>query len=645
MIAWHSLVVLAIACLPTIKLAQAWPIPRSHLLPVAALIGAYVLSAALTMGFVRSTGWRAVGHSLLVTLSVFGLCLLAVQLTRMTVPRYLLLPAFLAAVVFIPASIAVPHRRRAVWIAPLLTSALALMFVVRALAFPTPNARNVERSYVHTAYYGLQVNTYEGLIPAPATRGGGLTRVGGHVLLGTGDGHLYLLDVSSGDGPIAARELPTIVPSNRKEFAQAFGESARSPARSIDWTERGPPRVQTWRFRVADVIAQQHGDAVRIFASHHYWHADRECFVVRVSAIEGSAANLARSLRDAKWHTVFESKPCVPLAGKLRKRGKNPFKGEEVGGRLAFIDQDTLLLTLGDHGFYGLDSLQRFAQDPNVSYGKTIRIDLRNGTATLFTLGHRNPQGLLVANDGRIWLTEHGAQGGDELNLLTAGANYGWPEVTYGTEYGAMLWPLSRQQGRHEGYTQPVYAWTPSIGVSNLLQITGKALPIWRGDFLVGSLATRSLYRLVIVGNRVLLSEPIELKRRVRDLLELNDGRLLVWTDDAAVLLIQPAETTSGAASFASQCLGCHQTVDGITHRIGPDLLGVVGRRIASARGFNEYSLALRAHSGRWTRERLDAFLHDPQRFAPGTTMAFAGIEDEQKRAELIEYLAGLKQR
>lgn len=424
----------------------------------------------------------------------------------------------------------------------------------------------------------------------------------------------------------------------------AFGGSSRSPTRSADWTEKGPPRVQTWRFRVADVIAQENGSSVRIFASHHYWHADRGCFVVRVSAIEGAASDLAGSLQDAKWRTVFETKPCVPLTGEQRRRGKNPFKGEEAGGRLAFLDQDTLLLTVGDHGFHGIDSLDRFAQDPNGFYGKTVRIDLASGDAEVFTLGHRNPQGLFIADDGRIWLTEHGSQGGDELNLLTAGANYGWPQVTYGTEYGASLWPLSKQQGRHDGYTQPNYVWVPSIGVSNLVQMRGETFPIWRGDFIVGSLATRSLYRLVLNDDRVLLSEPIDIKRRVRDLLELEDGRLLVWTDDTTLLLVDTAEAKAGAATFASLCLGCHQTVDGITHRIGPDLFGVVGRGIADAPGFGEYSPALRAHPGRWTRADLDTFLRDPQAFAPGTTMAFPGIQDAEQRKALIDYLAELEQ-
>lgn len=642
MLAWHSLAILALACLPVIKFAAPWwSISKRELLPAVLLIGAYALSALIATMLIRGEGRAAAGRALLATMSVFALCLFGMLLLDLAIPRYLLLPIFVAAVVLIPLSKLGPRARRLGWLAPSIASAAALLFTVRVLAFqPATPGPEIERSFVNTAFYTLQVTTYKHLIPKPATRGGGLDHLGDRVLLGTGDGHLYLLDLAASPGAIDVQALPTIVPANREAFAAAFGGSARSPTRSVEWTDQGPPRVQTWRFRIADVVARERGNRVQLYASHHYWHPDAGCFVVRVSTIEGASANLAESLRDAQWQTLYETSPCVPLTGERRMRGKNPFKGEEVGGRLAFLDDDALLLTVGDHGFHGLASHDLFAQDPNGAYGKTMRIDLRSGHAEVFTVGHRNPQGLYIGADGRMWLTEHGSQGGDELNLLAQGANYGWPLVTYGTDYGAMVWPLNQEQSRHDGFVQPIYAWTPSIGVSNLIQMAGDALPIWRGNLIAGSLATRSLYRLVLDGDRIVLSEPISLDKRVRDLLELADGRLLVWSDDGSLLLIEQASGLDGAASFASLCLGCHTINDGLAHRIGPDLFGVVGRSIGDAQGYDEFSAALRAHSGRWTREHLDAFLRNPQAFAPGTTMAFAGIEDAEQRTQLIEYLA-----
>jgi aldose sugar dehydrogenase len=470
----------------------------------------------------------------------------------------------------------------------------------------------------------------------PATRGGGLDRLGHRVLLGTGDGHLYTLSITADD--VQAHELALRVPANREEFAAAFNGSSTAPRLTSNYAEVAL-EVQTWRFRVADVIARVQGDVVQVFASHHFWKQQERCFVVRVSQLETSLAAIDHASGPGEWQTIFESQPCVPLYGAGSLRSKNPFRGEEIGGRLALADSNTLLLTLGDHGFSGIEGDVAFAQDPQASYGKTIRIDLRTHAASIHTLGHRNPQGLFAAADGRIWQTEHAAQGGDELNLLTGAANYGWPEVTYGTDYGALIWPLSEQQGHHGGFAQPVYSWLPGIGVSNLVQIEGERFPIWRGDLLMGTLGTRGLVRVVLDGDRAVVTEPIPLTKRVRDLLELDDGRLLLWTDEAALLTIEPAADSGAALQFATTCSGCHRIHDGLAHRMGPDLFALLDRKVATAKNFGAYTPALRQLGGKWNQQRLDAFLRDPQAFAPGTSMVFPGIADDRQRAEMVEYV------
>jgi aldose sugar dehydrogenase len=224
--------------------------------------------------------------------------------------------------------------------------------------------------------------------------------------------------------------------------------------------------------------------------------------------------------------------------------------------------------------------------------------------------------------------------------VLEDGVDYGWPTVTFGTDYGSTVWPTSQSQGRHDGFRQPRYSWLPSIGASQIIRIESDSLfPIWQGSLLVGSLSTRSLYRLVSDQGRIVLSEPIELGKRVRDILELDDGRILVWTDDAALVTLEPAKGNDGATVFATQCSGCHSNVDGISHRLGPDLDGIVGRQIGAAEGYDEYSAAMRAQRGQWTKERLDEFLRDPQGAVPGNSMGSAGVQDAKQRAALIEYL------
>jgi len=638
-LAWYVPIGVVLVLLPVLKYAEPWwAFPRQQKFALLAACTMFAAGCLVTMLFEREEGWVAAARAALRSVAVFGVCLLGWVIISEP-PRYLLVPVFLAMVLVPALSVSPLAHRRLLTLALAVLTAVAVAFVAMRIRTTTASEQVANTSYLNTAFYTVQATSHEGWIPMPATRGGGLDRIGERVLLGTGDGFLYLLEVPTDSGkPLQIEKLATRVPHNREEFAAAFGGSPSAPKRSSEYSEAGPPRVQTWRFRVADVIAKSAGERVRIFASHHYWKADEQCFVVRISELDASALDPVSSVAQGEWRTLYESSPCIVLTGPERKRGKNPFKGEEIGGRLALLDDQTLLLTLGDQGFSGIESLQAFAQDPQAAYGKTIRIDLASGAAQTFTSGHRNPQGLFVTHDKQIWSTEHGAQGGDELNLLEPGANYGWPKVTYGTDYGSTVWPVSRTQGRHEGFAEPRYVWTPSIGVSQVIALEGEGFPIWRNDLLAGSLSTRALYRLVTVAGRIVLSEQIDLGKRVRDLLELNDGRVLVWTDDGALVTIEQARGDSGEMLFATQCSGCHAIVDGLTHRLGPDLKGI-DRAIASAAGFDEYSAALRAQQGEWTRARLDEFLRDPQAAIPGNSMAFAGITDAQQRTSLIEFL------
>ena len=120
--------------------------------------------------------------------------------------------------------------------------------------------------------------------------------------------------------------------------------------------------------------------------------------------------------------------------------------------------------------------------------------------------------------------------------------NYGWPFVTYGTAYDRHEWPLSEVSGSHEGFTRPVFAWVPSIGVSNLIQV-GEIPRAWEGDLLVSSLKAMSLYRIRVREGSVIFAEPIEVGERIRDLEQMRDGTILLWADNARVveLTVEPS--------------------------------------------------------------------------------------------------------
>jgi cytochrome c2 len=640
-LAWYVSAGVLLVVLPVFKYAEPWwRLPQGQRPALVAACAVFGLAALAALVFERDWSWSAARRTFLRGLAILGLALAVTILVGRETPKYLLIAVVGLVAVLVPLSVSPLSRSK--------VPAIVLGFVAIAAAGLSyahlarqSDAKQLTRtSYLKTALYTVQATYREGWVPVPATRGGGLDRLGDRILLGTGDGALYLLDLPPDGTAPRLEPLKTRVPNNRDEFAAAFGGSSRAPTRSSEYSEAGAPRVQTWRFRVADVIARVQGDHVQIFASHHHWKGDEDCFVVQVSTIEAPLADFANKIAEAQWRTLYEASPCIKLKGPERKRGKNPFKGEEVGGRLALLDERTLVLTLGDQGFSGLESLQAFAQDPDASYGKTIRIDIASGQGAMFTMGHRNPQGIYVTPEGQVWETEHGSQGGDELNLLENGVNYGWPSVTYGTDYGSMIWPVSKTQGRHEGFRAPQFSWVPSIGVSQVIRLEkSEPFPIWQGNFIVGSLATRALYRLALADGHIVFSEPIPLNKRVRDVLELNDGRLVVWTDDASIVTIEPAKGNDGATLFAMQCSGCHAVVDGLSHRLGPDLHGVVGRPIGSASGFDEYSPALKSQRGEWTEQRLDAFLRNPQEAVPGNAMGFAGVADDAQRAKLIEYL------
>lgn len=471
---------------------------------------------------------------------------------------------------------------------------------------------------LNSALYPLRVTEYRTLIPPSRTSGGGVTAFRDSFILATGDGKLFLLRPSPVANRLASIPLAPAVPINVESFVAKFGDEEDSV-----------------NFRTADVLAQDLGPRVRLFATHHYWNPGAKCYVARISMLEADSGRLLRGeLSGSSWRTIFESQPCIALGE------GNHFGGIQIGGRLALLSDHELLLALGDHEHDGVNSEDAFSQDSGSSYGKTILLDLRDFSARLYSIGHRNPQGLFADGADAIWLTEHGPQGGDELNLVHLGANYGWPRVTFGTQYGSHFWPGATVPGSHDGsgFEQPFYSWVPSIGVSSLLVVHSEQFKWWSGDLLISSLRDQALYRARVRDSRVVMLERMFVGRRIRDITEGASGQLLLLTDSGKVLQVEPDRDVGGGEAVFATCSGCHAIGDGTTHRLGPDLRRVVDRPVASAEGFR-YSSSLTNLGGRWTRERLDAFLTDPKRFAPGTRMRFPGLPDAEQRRELIEFL------
>ncbi|MEZ5897375.1 MAG: PQQ-dependent sugar dehydrogenase [Parvularculaceae bacterium] len=244
------------------------------------------------------------------------------------------------------------------------------------------------------------------------------------------------------------------------------------------------------------------------------------------------SANATRVVR-AKYHGGALTDVTVLYDGVPAKD-----TGHHFGGRLAWGGDGKLYVTIGEGSKY-----KDRAQDMSTSFGAVVRLNADGSIPPdnpvfgdgerreLFTKGHRNPQGLAYDPErGVLWEHEHGARGGDEINIIEAGANYGWPLATYGIDYsGARVTPFTQ----YRGTKQPFKYWTPSIAPSGLAVYRGEMFPDdWDGDLLVGALAGATLHRVVMDGMSAVAEEQYSFGQRIRDVRVGPDGAIYVTTEE-----------------------------------------------------------------------------------------------------------------
>ena len=215
-------------------------------------------------------------------------------------------------------------------------------------------------------------------------------------------------------------------------------------------------------------------------------------------------------------------------------------------GKIAFNKNGFLFLTLGDRQVPPEGNLEAHpAQDLSNHHGKIVRlhddgrvpadnpfVKTAGARPEIWTYGHRNVQGLAIHPEtGDIWADEHGPQGGDELNRIQPGRNYGWPVIGYGVNYTT---GLAIHRGTHrDGMEQPLNIWVPSIGISGLMIYTGDKFPEWRGNFFIGGMNGQQLGRLTVNGQRVVSQETlVQQMGRIRDVRQGPDGFIYLVIDD-----------------------------------------------------------------------------------------------------------------
>lgn len=586
--------------------APLWTLPTTSQIQ-AVIWGSVFLGAALVTGIlaVRPGGMAIVSAGAAIALCFSGGFGVLSLLSEARHSRWvsILSMGFGATLLVLPFILG---RRLRAGTAGLAVAGAALGWFGTVVLSRTPPT--VEQHRATTGLYPVLLTQQRGLVDSNETWGGAIEAVGKGFLLVTGEGEFYRLEWETRDR-LGSRELSLRAPFDRREFlADTAG------MRSLT------------RLRVTDLVVDTTVQPGRLYLVHQFWHPAGQCLTLRVSR----TTLPAEAQESPPWETVYETRPCLSMVP--------GFQDTESGGELAWDQRGNLLLSVGDHGLNGVSTPAALAQDTEGDYGKILRLDGAGG-ARIVSMGHRNPQGLAVDTSGRIWNSEHGPQGGDEINLVVQGGNYGWPHVSYGTQYGLGYWPPARDLINHTGYQEPALAFVPSVAIGSLIQVAGRHFANWRGDLLAGSLRGQRLFRLRVRDGQIIYTEPIRVGRRVRDLAEGADGRIVLWTDEGDLIIVSIASGSPDGSTLYGQCAACHgDQFQGTA--LGPPLRGVVDRRIASVPGFS-YSPALRRREGIWNVARLDSFLVDPERFVRGTSMQFPGIPEWADRRRLIEFIRG----
>ncbi len=347
---------------------------------------------------------------------------------------------------------------------------------------------------------------------------------------------LQVTEVASGfDLPWAIAFLPDgRMLISEKHDGQLFivgPEGTRSPA--VEGVPRVDGRDQGGLLDVA--LGPDYAKSRFVFLSYYEPREGGNGLAVaraRLSGADGDAPKLEGA------EVIFRMKPTLDST-------------KHAGGRLVFTPNGNLFVTLGDRSIL---PGRRQARDLGSHFGKIVRIgqegsvprdnpfiDEPGALPEIWTLGHRNILGADLDDRGRLWVVEMGPQGGDELNLIERGQDYGWPTIGYGEEYSGE--PI-HESTTAPGLQQPIYYWDPVISPGALEIYSGDLIPEWKGDFLIAGLSSKALIRLVLKGDRVTGEERLLTDRgeRMREVVQGPDGALFLLTDSGKVLRLAPAQ-------------------------------------------------------------------------------------------------------
>lgn len=277
-------------------------------------------------------------------------------------------------------------------------------------------------------------------------------------------------------------------------------------------------RLVDSRFAINDIaVLSQTSRSAKFLVSYPRLGSSGNCVEI---AIEQVNLNLItkRATRAGVW---FVTKPCVPISAV-----------QHTSGRFAVIDENTAYVTIGDLGYRQIGK-----RDKRGDLGSIFKVS--SSGAVKVSQGHRNAQGIILYDNLHLLAAEHGPRGGDELNRIRQGGDYGWPFVTYGQPYGLGDYVRPTKTGTHAGYIEPLTQWTPSIAPTELVQLPKEGWGQWSGQLMMGTLAKQSL--VLIQLDRTLAvtdQEIVSVGERIRDLEVLTSTQVVATTDSGKLLII-----------------------------------------------------------------------------------------------------------
>ena len=280
-------------------------------------------------------------------------------------------------------------------------------------------------------------------------------------------------------------------------------------------------RINDSRFAITDIaILSQTPETAQLLISYPRYNSARDCVTVVVHSYQANLGTKPSLKRGKLW---FQSSPCVPISAV-----------QHAAGRMEVIDSKNAYLTIGDLGYPQIGDKSKRGNLGTVS--KISANQVRQVSS-----GHRNAQGILLIGKD-LYTSEHGPRGGDELNLIQQGIDYGWPTVTYGEPYspGAYVKPTNPES--HNGFRKPLTYWVPSVAPTELIQLPAESSwGQWSSSIVMGTLREESLIFIQMNNKRVVgQMQTVNVNERIRDLDVTKDGAIIATTDSGKLLIINP---------------------------------------------------------------------------------------------------------